>query len=63
MAAVAVYQRRLIGSDCLLLDLAVSSFFAITVLNLVSGLLFKVFLAAMATKHKQKVMAEIMAKK
>lgn len=63
IAAVLIYQPRLITSNYLAVDLIISTFFAITVSALVCGVMFKVFLTAMAMKLKQKEMAEIMAKK
>lgn len=62
IAAVLIYRPRLIQSDLLSVDLIVSVFFTITVAALVCGLLFRVFLTAMAMKLKQKEMAEAMSK-
>lgn len=62
IAAVLIYRPRLIQSDLLGVDLIVSIFFTITMAALVCGLLFRVFLTAMAMKLKQKEMAEAMSK-
>lgn len=62
IAAVLIYRPRLIQSDLLSVDLIVSVFFTITLAALVCGLLFRVFLTAMAMKLKQKEMAEVMSK-
>lgn len=62
IAAVLIYQPRLIKSGSLVCDLIVSTFFTITISALVCGLLFRVFLTAMAMKLKQKEMAEVMSK-
>jgi hypothetical protein len=62
IAAVLIYRPRLIQSDLLTADLIVSIFFTITLAALVCGLLFRVFLTAMAMKLKQKEMAEAMSK-
>ncbi len=62
IAAVLIYQPRLIQSGSLVCDLIVSTFFTITISALACGLLFRVFLTAMAMKLKQKEMAEAMSK-
>lgn len=62
IAAVLIYRPRLIQSDLPSADLIVSIFFTITLAALVCGLLFRVFLTAMAMKLKQKEMAEAMSK-
>ena len=62
IAAVLLYQPRLIHSNMLAVDLIVSIFFTITIAALVCGLLFRVFLSAMAMKLKQQEMAAAMHK-
>lgn len=62
IAAVLIYRPRLIQSDLLSVDLIVSIFFTITVAAFACGLLFRVFLTAMAMKLKQKEMTEAMSK-
>lgn len=62
IAAVLIYQPRLIQSGSLVCDLIVSTFFTITISALACGLLFRVFLTAMAMKLKQKEMAKAMSK-
>ena len=63
IAAVLLYQPRLIHSSSLVADLVVSTFFTITLSALVCGLLFQVFRTAMSMKVQQKEAAAILAKK
>lgn len=51
---VLIYQPVLIHSGSMVADLVVSAFFTITLSAFISGLLFKVFLTAIAMKVKQK---------
>lgn len=62
IAAILIYQPRLIQSGSLVCDLIVSAFFTITITSLVCGLMFRVFLTAMAMKLKQKEMVEAASK-
>ncbi|MBF8999589.1 MULTISPECIES: DUF1360 domain-containing protein [Vibrio] len=54
---VLIYQPRIITSDYLWIDCIVSIFFAVTLSGYFSGILFKVFLTAMAKKTREQEMA------
>lgn len=55
---IAIYRPVLISSDYIVIDLIVSAFFAVTLSCCVSGILFQVFLLALAKKvREQKVVA------
>ncbi|THU05520.1 DUF1360 domain-containing protein [Lampropedia puyangensis] len=62
IAAVLIYQPRLIQSEFLVVDLIVSTFFTITLSAMVCGVLFKVFLTAMTMKLKKKEVTEALSK-
>lgn len=53
IAGVAVYRPVIISSGAPLIDWTVSAFFTITLTALFSGLIFKVFLAAMGKVAKE----------
>lgn len=63
LAAIAIYQPVLIDSGHLLIDLIVSTFFTITLTAFFCGLIYKVFLTAIAMKMKEKEIKDMMAGK
>ncbi len=60
---VAVYRPVLAHSGYLVVDWIVSAFFTVTLSTFVSGLMFPVFLAAMAKKVKEKEFKDMFSHK
>ncbi|ENZ9379739.1 hypothetical protein ACHDBX_003517, partial [Acinetobacter baumannii] len=58
-----IYRPQILNSSSFLADLIVSAFFTLTLSTFVSGIIFKVFLTAMAMKVREKEVKEIMTKK
>lgn len=50
---IAIYRPVVVSSGYLVVDWIVAAFFTITLSTFVSGLMFKVFMAAMAKKKEQ----------
>ena len=63
LAGVLIYKPVLLNSGYLAIDLVISTFFTITLCAFICGLIFKVFLVAMAMKIKEKEIKEILSKK
>ncbi|EKO3905372.1 DUF1360 domain-containing protein [Vibrio fluvialis] len=61
IAGVAIYQPVVAQSSYWLVDLVVSAFFTITLSSFFSGLMFKVFQAAMGKKIKEIEVKTLMA--
>lgn len=61
IAGVAIYQPVVVQSSYWLVDLIVSAFFIITLSSFFSGLMFKVFQAAMGKKIKEIEVKALMA--
>lgn len=60
---IAIYRPVVVSSGYLMVDWIVSAFFTITLSTFISGLMFKVFMAAMAKKVKEKEFKELFAHK
>lgn len=58
---IAIYRPILIGSGFNVIDLTVSAFFTITLSTFVSGILFQVFLLAMAKKVREQEVTTMFA--
>ncbi|MBI1247115.1 DUF1360 domain-containing protein [bacterium] len=59
---IAIYRPILVRSNYLLIDLTVSAFFTVTLSCCVSGILFKVFLLALAKKVREQEVTAMFAK-
>lgn len=57
-AGIALYQPAIIHSGYALLDLLTTAFFTLTLATLTSGVMFKVFLMAMATHSTRAAMEQ-----
>lgn len=60
---IAIYRPIVVSSGYLVVDWIVSAFFTITISTFISGLMFKVFMTAMAKKVKEKDFKELFAHK
>ncbi|EMB5690524.1 hypothetical protein N0P26_000903 [Acinetobacter baumannii] len=63
LLGILIYRPQILNSSSFLADLIVSAFFTLTLSTFVSGIIFKVFLTAMAMKVREKEVKEIMTKK
>jgi hypothetical protein len=61
IACIAVYRPVIISSDVALVDWTVSAFFTITLATFFSGMIFKVFLAAMMKMVKERELKKMMS--
>ncbi|HYG91560.1 MAG TPA: hypothetical protein VD978_35515 [Azospirillum sp.] len=61
IAGVVIYQPVLVSSGYLIADLIVSTFFTITITAFLSGLIFTVFLAAMAKMMKERMVKKMLS--
>ncbi|GAA4254297.1 DUF1360 domain-containing protein [Azospirillum formosense] len=61
IAGILIYQPVLVSSGHHAADLIVSAFFTITVATLTSGMIFSVFLAAMAKAMKERVLKRMLS--
>ncbi|WP_409308722.1 DUF1360 domain-containing protein [Pectobacterium sp. B1J-3] len=60
-AGILIYQPRIIESNYFIVDLIVSWFFSISMATLFSGIIFKVFIAAMTSKIKETELKKVLA--